>query len=52
MAYEIAHTRDPEHLRILREGLRGLIAKSISGNGKTLAQVMHFTPHGLGALAE
>ena len=52
MAYEIAHTQSARHRQILRDGLRAQIAKGISGNGKAMAQVMHFTPHALGALAD
>jgi hypothetical protein len=51
-AYEIAHTNNREHRRIFREGLRAMIARGISGGGKGLAQVMHFTPHALRVLEE
>ncbi len=49
-AHEVAHTGNKEHLRILRDGLREMIRRGFSGNGKALAQVMHFTPHALRCL--
>jgi len=51
MAYEVRLTGNQEHLRILREGVQSAIAHG-SGNdfGKTLAQMIFFTPHGLAAL--
>jgi hypothetical protein len=52
MAYEVAHTHNARHRQVLRDGLRAMIAKGISGNGKAMAQVMHFTPHALDALAD
>jgi hypothetical protein len=53
MAYEIALTGNKEHLRILREGLRAAIPKgSGQDHGKSLAQLIHFTPHALRALEE
>jgi hypothetical protein len=53
MAYEIAQTGNQEHLRILRDGIRAAIPKG-DGNhfGKSLAQMIFFTPHGLTALEE
>ena len=51
-AYEIAHTGNKEHLRILREGLRAMVRARLSGNGKALAQAIHFTPHALRLLDE
>jgi len=50
MAYEIGLTGNKEHLRILREGLRAVIAKGGGDFGKSVAQLIHFTPHALGAL--
>jgi len=49
MAYEAKLTGDQEHLRVLRKGLQATIR---DGNeyGKSLAQLMFFTPHGLAAL--
>ncbi|MBM4033562.1 MAG: hypothetical protein FJ291_17505 [Planctomycetes bacterium] len=53
MAYEIALTGNKEHLRILREGLRAAIPKGAGqDHGKSLAQLIHFTPHALAALEE
>ncbi|MFH1922310.1 MAG: hypothetical protein ABIP48_20805, partial [Planctomycetota bacterium] len=53
MAYEIAHTGNQEHLRILREGVRAAIPKGDDHHfGKNLAQMIFFTPHGLAALEE
>ena len=51
MAYEIAQTGNEEHLRILREGIRAAIPEGDGHHfGKNLAQMIFFTPHGLGAL--
>jgi len=51
MAYEIAQTGNQEHLRILREGIRAAIPEGDGHHfGKNLAQMIFFTPHGLGAL--
>ncbi len=47
MAYEIQHTGNKEHLRILREGMKAVIQSGISGGGKGFAQVIHFAPFGL-----
>jgi hypothetical protein len=53
MAYEIALTGNKEHLRVLREGLRAAIPKDSShDHGKSLAQIIHFTPHALAVLDE
>jgi hypothetical protein len=53
MAYEARLTGNPEHLRILREGLHAAISKgSGRGFGKNLAQMIHFAPYGLQALEE
>ena len=53
MAYEVAHTGNREHRRVLREGLRAAIHKSAaSGFGKSLGQTLFFTPHGLAALED
>jgi len=52
MAYEVAHTGNKEHLRILREGLRAVFGKTGADFGKGLAQFIHFTPHALAALEE
>lgn len=51
MAYEVRLTGNREHLRILRDGVHSAIAHG-NGNdfGKTLAQMIFFTPHGLEAL--
>jgi len=50
MAYEARLTGNQEHLRILREGLREMLRKTGSGDGKSLAQLIHFTPYALWAL--
>jgi hypothetical protein len=49
MAYEADLTGNQEHLRVLRKGLRATIR---DGNefGKSLAQLIFFTPHGLAAM--
>ncbi|MHC4402805.1 MAG: exo-rhamnogalacturonan lyase family protein [Planctomycetota bacterium] len=53
MAYEIAQTGNEEHLRILREGIRAAVPNDDGHhNGKSLAQMIFFTPHGLAALEE
>ena len=52
MAYESQLTGNREHLRVLREGLREVLRKSGSGDGKSLAQLIHFTPYALRALAQ
>jgi len=52
MAYEAKLTGNREHLRILREGLREMLRRTGSGDGKSLAQLIHFTPHALEALGE
>ena len=51
MSYEAKLTGNREHLRVLRKGLRATIR---DGNefGKSLAQMIFFTPHGLGALEQ
>jgi len=52
-AYEIAHTGNKEHLRILREGLRAAVHKmSPPAFGKSLGQVTFFTPHALRLLED
>ena len=52
-AYEIAHTGNKEHLRILREGLRAAIPKGDAyHHGKALGQMTFFTPHALRMLEE
>jgi len=50
MAYESRLTGNAEHLRILREGLQEMLRKTGSGDGKSLAQLIHFTPHALATL--
>jgi hypothetical protein len=52
MAYEAKLTGNQEHLRVLREGLREMLRKTGSGDGKSLAQLIHFTPHALSALEQ
>jgi hypothetical protein len=48
MAYEAALTGNAEHLRILREGFRAAVPKGSSNEfGKSLAQMIHFSPHAL-----
>jgi hypothetical protein len=45
-AYEISHTNNSEHRRILREGFRAAVENGGKGDfGKTLGQMIHFTPH-------
>ena len=51
MAYEAKLTGNQEHLRVLRKGLRATI-RGGHDFGKSLAQLIFFTPHGLGALEE
>jgi len=52
-AYEIEHTGNKEHLRILREGLRAAIPKgSGCSHGKALGQMTFFTPHALHLLED
>ena len=50
MAYEAALTGNKEHLRVLREGLREVIRKTGTGDGKGLGQLIHFTPYALRAM--
>lgn len=50
MAYEIALTKNPEHLRVFRECMMTAIQKDSNGFGKSFAQWLHFTPYGLPAL--
>jgi hypothetical protein len=52
MAYEATLTGNREHLRVLREGMREVLRKSGSGGGKSLAQLIHFTPYALSALGQ
>ena len=53
MAYEIALTGNQEHLWVLREGIRAAIPKGDGFEvGKSLAQMLFFTPHGLAALED
>jgi hypothetical protein len=52
IAYEATLTGNQEHLRVLREGLREVLRRSGSGNGKGLAQLIHFTPYALSALGQ
>jgi hypothetical protein len=35
---------------VLREGLRSVLEKNGPGDGKSLAQLIHFTPFALGVL--
>ena len=49
MAYEAALTGSKEHLRVLREGMNGVLRRSGSGDGKSLAQLIHFAPYALRA---
>jgi len=51
MAYEAKLTGNREHLRVLRKGLRASIRNG-SDFGKSLAQLIFFTPHGLAALEQ
>jgi hypothetical protein len=50
MAYEGQLTGNGEHLRVLREGLEEMLRKTGSGDGKSLAQLIHFTPYALRTL--
>lgn len=50
MIYEIRHTNNAEHLRILQEGMKKAIQDGFSGNGKSFAQGLFFTPLSLPAL--
>lgn len=52
MAYEGRLTDNREHLRVLRVGLEEMLRKTGSGDGKSLAQLVHFTPYALHALGE
>jgi len=52
MAYESQLTGNREHARILREGLRQMLDKTGSGDGKSLAQLIHFTPYALSVLEQ
>jgi len=53
MAYEIAHTGNREHLRVLRAGIAAAIRNMGPPSfGKSLAQVIHFTPHALAAVGD
>jgi len=53
MAYEVALTGNAEHRRVLREGIAAAVAKMGTPSfGKSLGQVLHFTPHGLAPLAD
>jgi hypothetical protein len=52
MAYEAALTGNREHLRVLRDGLRETLRRSGAGDGKGLAQLIHFTPFALPALEQ
>lgn len=47
MAYESQLTGNVEHARILREGLREMLKRAGSGDGKSLAQWIHFSPFAL-----
>ena len=49
MAYEAKLTGNQEHLRVLRKGLRATIGDD-NEFGKSLAQLIFFTPHSLTAL--
>jgi hypothetical protein len=50
LAYESRLTGNDEHRRILRVGLQEMLQRTGSGDGKSLAQLIHFTPYALGAL--
>jgi len=53
VAYEVSLTGNREHLRILREGVRAAIPNDDGQHfGKSLAQMIHFTPHGLEVLEQ
>ncbi len=52
LAYESTLTGNQEHRRILRDGVREMIRKTGSGDGKSLAQLIHFTPFALDALKD
>ncbi len=51
MAYEAKLTGNAEHLRILREGFQAAIPENAGYEfGKGAAQMIHFSPHGMGTL--
>ena len=51
MAYEVALTGSAEHLRVLREGFEAAIPENAGYEfGKGAAQMIHFSPHGMGVL--
>ncbi len=50
MAYESQQTDNPEHRRILREGILEMMRRTGSGDGKSLGQLIHFTPFALDVL--
>jgi exo-rhamnogalacturonan lyase-like protein/beta-L-arabinofuranosidase (glycosyl hydrolase family 127) len=53
MAYEAKLTGNAEHLRILREGFEAAIPDGSGYEfGKGAAQMIHFSPHGMGMLGE
>ncbi len=52
MAYEAQQTGNAEHRRILREGLQEMMRRTGSGDGKSLAQLIHFTPYALDVLRD
>lgn len=53
MAYEAGLTGNREHLRILREGFRAAVPQDDGQHdGKGLAQMIYFAPHGLAALED
>ncbi len=53
MAYEAKLTGNAEHLRILREGFEAAIPEGSGYEfGKGAAQMIHFSPHGMGMLVE
>jgi hypothetical protein len=52
LAYEGQLTGNREHLRILHDGLRETFQRTGSGDGKSLAQLIHFAPYALRALGE
>ena len=52
-AYEISHTNNAEHRRILQEGFEAAVKNSGKGDfGKTLGQMIHFSPHACAAMEE
>ena len=52
-AYEISRTNNAEHRRILREGFEAAVKNSGKGDfGKTLGQMIHFSPHACAAIEE